>query len=145
MEEEVKPKKKNWQSIIGVAVGVGVMTAVVNLNRTDPYNKLVEVTEENNKKGPFMVDAETRIDSTWAIKDPLTIVYDYTIISANKDSLSVDLNDIKKTLTKQTQDMLDNEPGMATFRRYNVSMKYNYKDKKGKSLFDFTIKPTNVE
>ena len=145
MEEEVKPKKKNWQSIIGVAVGVGVMTAVVNMNRTDPYKKLVEVTEENNKKGSFMVDAETRIDSTWAIKDPLTIVYDYTIISANKDSLNVDLNEIKKTLTKQTQDMLDNEPGMATFRRYNVSMKYNYKDKKGKPLFDFTIKPTNDE
>lgn len=134
-------KKKAWGPIIGIAIGVGIMTGISNVNRTSPYKELSKFSKEINAKGAVTIDPDTRMDSTSVAEDPLMVVYHYTVVTVDKDSVTIDEKEAKEVLIKQTQENLDNSPDMETFRKHDVSMKYDYKDKKGRHLFDFTIKP----
>jgi len=142
--EEVKPKKK-WQTMIGLAIGIGVVTGIQVSKGSNPYNKLIHTSKEINEKGAVTIDQDTRLDSTSVIEDPLTLVYYYTAVTVDKDSQSIDVKNAKKILGKQTRENLDTNPEMNDFRNNNISLKYAYRDKKGKYLFDFTIKPKNIQ
>ena len=85
-----------------------------------------------------MVDKDTRLDNASVFEN--TLQYNYTLINIAKDDAGLDLDGAKKFITKNAQDNLDNRPEMKTYRENKISLKYNYKDKNGKNLFDFTIK-----
>jgi hypothetical protein len=140
--EEVKPRNKmSWKTMLGMAIGIGVVTGIQATRNTNPYNKLVDTSEEINEKGAVTLDQDTRLDSTSVIKEPLTLVYYYTVVNVNNDSVPIDVNDATKFLRKQAQENYDTTPEMEDFRKHDIYLKYAYKDKKGKYLFDFTIKP----
>lgn len=141
----MEKSKKKWQTVIGIALGIGIVTAIQVTRSSNPYNRLISTSKEINEKGVIMVDRDTRLDSTSVIKDPLTLVYYYTIVTVDKDSITIDTNEAEKALSKQTQENVDASPEMEDFRKHSIFLKYTYKDKKGKYLFDFTIKPKKIE
>lgn len=111
------------------------------LFKKDIGDQLQKVSTEMNKTLPMKVDAETQLDGTEYIA-PKTVQYNYTVLSTDADSLTLDVEDLKKYLQANTQKLLDTSPDMKLFRENDVTLKYNYKDKHGKSLLDFSINPT---
>lgn len=107
--------------------------------KSSPEKILKTTSEEINKKCPMKVDDETRMDNC-EVKDKNTLQYNYTILSQNKDSLTVNINYVKEFVKKKAQNNLDTSPKMQDFRNNNIVLAYYYKDKNGKYLFDFTVK-----
>ena len=137
--EEAKSKKTKLGTAIGFLVAFGVTTFVIN-TFFGKYNKLVDLTEEINSTCPVTVDADTRLDSTAAVKKPLGLVYYYTIVTVDKDS--VDVTEIEKAIKDAAQQNLDTQGGMKEFRDAGVRLRYHYRDKEGNPFMDFTIQPT---
>jgi len=138
------PKRKNIVRHASFAIAFFVTIAVSVMctgGNSAPKLEVIKTTsEEINKKCPMVVDAYTQLDNTTVTENPLTLVYLYTV-SASKDSLDLDLNEAKKNLMKTTQNLADTSPEMAYMRDNAILLKYHYKDKNGKYLFDFTITP----
>lgn len=137
-------KRKNIVRYTSFAIAF-ILTIAVSVMCTGGNNALkLEIikttSEEINKKCPMVVDAYTQLDNTTVTENPLTLVYLYTV-SANKDSLNLDIDEAKKNLIKTTQNLADTSPEMAYMRDNAILLKYHYKDKNGKYLFDFTITP----
>lgn len=103
--------------------------------------ELQKVSTELNAKCPMQVDSETRLDGTQFSK-PKTIQYNYTILRLDAQNPTIDLTPIEKAMRENAQKNLDSSDQMKLFRENDVTMKYNYKDKNGNLLFEFTINPT---
>lgn len=105
-------------------------------------SKLIEVAQELNKKGPQLIDPETRIDSTTAAGD--TLVYHYTLVNLTKQDTTVNLEGAKAYIKKQAQTNFDTNTKMNELREMKVKLKYEYKDKNSQPLFNFTITATKT-
>ena len=143
---EQSTKQKNKRTLMLQAVTFVVFFALAFfgtkfLFRKDIGDELQKVSTEMNKTLPMKVDDDTRLDNTQFIA-PRTIQYNYTVVALDSDSMTMDLDGLKKFAMEQTQKQLDTAPEMKLFRENDVTMKYNYKDKKGKYLLDFSISPT---
>lgn len=103
-------------------------------------SELQKEVVELNKECPKLIDSETRLDSANTFDN--TIQYHYTLINIEKANSDVNIAELKEFAISQSQTNLDTNPGMKNLKEKAVSLKYNYKDKTGKALFDFTIKPT---
>lgn len=110
---------------------------------TIEHAQLELVAKEVNKKAPMQIDQFTMLDSA-ALKDDFTLVYYYTIIGSDKDSLDFDVNDVKMQLIKQAQLGIDTLKAMQSFES-QVGFKYMYRDKNGNDLFDYTVKTKNKQ
>ncbi|HMI07783.1 MAG TPA: hypothetical protein VK528_09580 [Flavobacterium sp.] len=143
MEEKTINNKKGLLTQVAIFVVVfGIaFFGTQYFFKKDIGAELQKVVTEMNKKCPLKVDADTQIDNTQFIA-PKTIQYNYTILTIDKDSSAVDPADMKKMLQSQSQQSLDNSAEMELFRKNEVTLKYNYKDKNGKDLLDFAIQPT---
>jgi hypothetical protein len=105
-------------------------------------SKLIEVAQELNKKGPQLIDPETRIDSTTAAGD--TLVYHYSLVNMSKKDTTVNFEGAKAYIQQQAQTNFDTNTKMNELREMKVKLKYEYKDKDGQSLFNFTITATKT-
>lgn len=105
-------------------------------------SKIKAVAEELNKKGPQLIDPETRIDSTTAAGD--TLVYHYTLVNLTQNDTTVNLEGAKAYIQKQAQANFDTNTKMNELREMKVKLKYEYRDKNGQPLFDFTITSTRT-
>jgi len=105
-------------------------------------SKLKAVAQDLNKKGPQLIDSETRIDSTTAAGD--TLVYHYTLVNLTKQDTTVNFEGAKAYIQKQAQANFDTNTKMNELREMKVKLKYEYSDKKGQPLFDFTITATKT-
>ena len=114
----------------------GTRYLMSNFNSAD--KELKKIAIEINKSTPTMVDKDTRLDNASVFEN--TLQYNYTLLNVTKNDAGIDLDGAKKFITKNAQDNLDNRPEMKSYRENNISLKYNYKDKNGKNLFNFTIK-----
>ena len=144
MDPTVKQKNKRtllYQVLLFVIFFALAFFGTKFLFKKDIGDQLKEVSTEMNKSLPMNVDAETRLDGTTFIA-PKTMQYNYTALSTNADSLSLDREDLINQLQSNTQNLLDTSPAMKLFRENDVTLKYNYKDKNGKALIDFSINPT---
>jgi len=110
--------------------------------KDDHYTQLQDISAQMDKMCPMTIDGGTRLDSTAAKQEPLTLVYYYTATTANKNALPDNVEQVKKDLKKQAQDNLDRSADMEAFRKMNVALTYDYRDKNGKYLFNYTIAPT---
>jgi hypothetical protein len=94
-----------------------------------------------NKKCPVMVDNITRLDSA-SIPNDTTFQYNYTLSISKEDSIYKQ-ESTKQLIKSNAQKNLDSNPDMKYLRDNFVSLKYSYKDRNDKQLFDFTIKSEN--
>ena len=117
--------------------------ALTGCNNNGVYEMVVKTSEEMNKRCPMVIDADTRLDNTTALDNPVKLVYNYTIVTATKKEIGDRLTTIKETMKPQIQNTVDTNPDMQPFRDNHVLLMYSYKDKNGEFLFDFTIEPTN--
>lgn len=144
MEHTEKQKNKRtllYQVLLFVIFFALAFFGTKFLFKKDIGDQLQEVSTEMNKSLPMNVDEETRLDGTIFIA-PKTMQYNYTALSTNADSLSLDREDLINNLQSNTQNLLDTSPAMKLFRENDVTLKYNYKDKNGKPLIHFSINPT---
>lgn len=136
-------KRKNIvrHASFAIAFFVTIAISVMCTGRNDTVKQtIIKTSEEINKKCPMVIDAYTQLDNTTVTDNPLTLAYLYTV-SINKDSLALDINEAKKNLITTTQNAANTSPEMAYMRDNAILLKYHYKDKNGKYLFDFTITP----
>jgi len=139
---EKSKKKIIWQALIFVVTFVVAFFATQYLmSDTSAVDKeLKAVAEEMNKSCPMMIDKDTRLDNTIALKNN-TLQYNYTLLHIEKGAKDVNVEDIKKYIMSKSQENLNTNPEMDYYREKNTALKYYYKDKKGKYLLDFTITP----
>ena len=136
--EESKKKIISQVAIFAVTFIVaflGTQYLMKSFNSSD--KELMKISDDMNKKCPIMIDNETQLDNSKVFDN--TLQYNYTLINVVKNVSSFDLVGAKKFIMKNAQDNLDNRPEMKSYREKKVALKYNYKDKNGKNLFDFTI------
>jgi hypothetical protein len=136
--EESKKKIISQVAIFAVTFIVaflGTQYLMKSFNSSD--KELMKISDDMNKKCPIMIDNETQLDNSKVFDN--TLQYNYTLINVVKNVSSFDLVGAKKFIMKNAQDNLDNSPEMKSYREKKVALKYNYKDKSGKKLFDFTI------
>ncbi|TRW26577.1 hypothetical protein FMM05_04145 [Flavobacterium zepuense] len=110
--------------------------------KDDYFTELQEMSVQMDKMCPMVIDGGTRLDSTSAKEAPLTLVYYYTATTASKDALPENIEEVKAQLKKQAQDNLDNASTMEAFRKMDVALTYDYRDKNGEYLFNYTVAPT---
>jgi dihydroneopterin aldolase len=122
--------------------GILVAFAVTGCSKdAKVYNEVVKASEEMNKKCPMVIDADTRLDNTAATDNPITLTYNYTAVTVEKKDVDPEVTNIKAAMIKSTQNNIDTSPAMKFYRDNHVNLKYSYKDKNGKFLFDYTITP----
>ncbi len=132
---------ENKKKKIVTGIPVFVLTAVITtqlLSKKDIGNELVKMSEEINKNCPVMVDEATRLDSV-SVVDSKSVQYNYSVMTINKDSLTVDLEEVKAFLKNNSQSNLDTIKQMELYREKKIPLNYHYNDKNGKYLLDFTI------
>lgn len=130
-------KKKKIVTVIPVFVLTAVITTQL-LSKKDIGYELVKMSEEINKNCPVMVDEATRLDSV-SVVDSKSVQYNYSVMTINKDSLTVDLEEVKAFLKNNSQSNLDTIKQMELYREKKIPLNYHYNDKNGKYLLDFTI------
>jgi hypothetical protein len=139
---EKSKKKIIWQALIFVVTFVVAFFATQYLmsDSSAVDKELKAVAEEMNKSCPMMIDKNTRLDNTIALKNN-TLQYNYTLLQIEKGAKDVNVEDIKKYIMSKSQENLNTNPEMNYYREKNTALKYYYKDKNGKYLLDFTITP----
>ena len=135
---ESKKKIISQVAIFAVTFIVAFFGTQYLMKSTNSSDKeLMKISDDMNKKCPIMVDNETQLDNSKVFDN--TLQYNYTLVNVVRNDSSFDLIGAKKFIMKNAQDNLDNRPEMKSYREKKVALKYNYKDKNGKNLFDFTI------
>ena len=104
-------------------------------------SELKKEASKLNKDCPKLIDAATRLDSASTFDN--TFEYHYSLVNFSKGDPNLDVEGVKQMIRSSAQENFENNPEMKSFREKKVSLKYSYKDKAGKDIFDFTIKAKN--
>lgn len=116
----------------------GTQYLMSNSNSVD--KNLKKQALELNRSCPMMVDKDTRLDKIVALENN-TIQYNYSLINVVKSDPKFNVEAVKKYIKSKSQENLNTNPEMKEYREKEVSLNYYYKDKNGKFLLDFIIKP----
>lgn len=137
MEQSVK--RKIYQGVIFAVTFVVAFFGTQYLLKEFKGNDKVlkDMAARLNSKCPVMIDSITRLDSV-SLPNGNTFQYNYTLSIAKEDSL-YNGNATKQLIKSNAQENLNSNPEMNYMRDNFVSLKYIYKDKNDKQLFDFTI------
>lgn len=95
------------------------------------------MSNEINKKCPFMADSDTRLDYTGAYRK--NFYYYYTLINYDIDEV-----DVKYLIYKVKPALLNGiktSPDMKFLRKHKVTFIYNYRDKSGINIVSFKFTP----
>lgn len=108
--------------------------------RTDEqaFSLLVLASQEMNKNCPLMVDNQTRLENMVALHERV-VQYNYTFIKLNRNEIN--LKELEKSLAPQVKNNVRTNPGLREFRDLKVTFVYDYKDKLGNHVFNFSISP----
>lgn len=104
--------------------------------------QMMQISSELNKSCPIRVDAETQLDNAVALPDN-TFQYNYTLVGMER--ATVDIPELENYLQPLILNTIKTNPDLRIFRENDVTMVYNYKDKKGEHLFKLTFKPENYK
>ena len=127
--------------LVGVVIGVlflsGVLIYDIIKNRPVDVDKMLETTAvEINQTCPSMVDEETRLNNVKALPGKV-FKYNYVLVNHLKNKLNI--TTLKQSFTPILYDSFMQNEGMDSFRKYGVTVKYNYVDKNGNFLFEITF------
>lgn len=115
--------------VIGVSLGVSVFIHLERGNFTAA--KLVQVSEDLNKRLPLNLDSNTRWDTT--IPGPGNcLTYCYTLVNSSKSELNPD--DFAAKVKPRLLDNYKTNPEMKLFRENGVTLRYQFKDKAGETV-----------
>ena len=142
------PKGKNALKIIAIIVSIIVIAlagifseSVVNyiFGTSDDYieSQLVKMSNEINKKCPFMVDSETRLDNTGTYRK--NFYYYYALI--NYDISEVDVKYLIYNVRPTLLNRIKTNPDMKFLREHKITFIYNYRDKSGITIISFKFTP----
>jgi len=135
---EASKKRLVWQFCLFLVVFVVAFSGTKFLiPKIVPNYELEKVSAGLNKKGAVMVDKETRLDNSSVSGD--TLVYNYTLVNVDSKAAGFSAQGAEQFIQQNAQQNLDNSPNMDYFRKKKVFLKYIYKDKNSKPLFNFTI------
>ena len=122
---------------IGSVMGSFVYRSLVGGSAT--FDKvLVEASSEMNKNLPMMLDKETRLVTT--IPSPGNNLT-YVNILVNYSAAELDTNKLREVLTPGIIANYKTQAGMERFRKQEVVLHYQYKDKDGNFLFEIVVSP----
>jgi len=123
---------------------LGALIVLTVIGCTDDkaiFNVVVKASEEINKRCPMVIDADTRLDNTMATDNPVKLVYNYTIVTAEKKAVEAQLSAAKEAMKANVENSVNTNPEMKFYQDNQIPLTYSYKDKNGEFLFDFTITP----
>ena len=139
---DLKPVKKSPAiTVIAAAVGAVIGSMLVRQYFDRPARidgALVATISQINKTLPMMVDKETRLDNTMAGPNK-TIIYRYTLVNMN--AADVQKEQLKSALRPHVLTSYKTDNGMKAFRDNGVIMEYQYSDKNGVYITDFSVSP----
>jgi len=135
------------KGIIGVAIPgvllIGGLTAgsfAMQKNAADLGLKVSAA--EINRKGPVMVDKDTRLEGAEVLPGH-TLMYKYTILSVTRDQ--VPPGKLEAALRPNILKSFKTSSEMASMRRLGVTLIYRYNDKNGELIGDVTVGPKDLE
>jgi hypothetical protein len=121
---------------------VMMLTLIPSIVFSDSFftNKTILEASKNINKGlPSMVDSETELWSTAAIKN--TLLYNSRLINFNKSE--IDIDHFSKTMKKQLRNIFCTSPQTKYWRDNNLKWHHNYYDKN--DIFVYEVSTSNVE
>ena len=98
---------------------------------------LASTAEQMNSKCPEMVDPESRLDSVILLQE--TLSFYYTLPS--KDKTGVGANAFRAFLMPGIIDNIRTNPRMEMFRDSSITMTFNYRDRSGELITEFSVEP----
>lgn len=122
---------------LAVLIGKSIITNVFNTSDENIQAQLLKMTNEINKRCPFMMDSETRLDKTGTYRK--SIYYYCTLIN-----YSIGEVDVKYLIYKVKPALLNRiktNPDMKFMRDNKVTFIYNYRDKSGIHIVSFKFTP----
>jgi hypothetical protein len=102
---------------------------------------LMQASSEINKGLPVMLDKETRLDTTTALPGK-SLLYKYTLVNFTAKDVSKD--DLITKVKPISVNVYKTSDTMKTFRNKGVTMVYQYYDKNGVFIGDFTVGPGDL-
>ena len=138
--KRINPFLKIAVMLIGGIAGCAVMTTIQEAGRNKSHlatqaTRLSRDVENMNKKLPMMLDEETRLDRVAADSSQTT----YFFCLPNLTKTNLELSILEKTLHESCMANFKTNSKLAVDRANNASMKYQYKDKNGEFLFEFSV------
>ncbi|WP_144283708.1 hypothetical protein [Chryseobacterium echinoideorum] len=108
-------------------------------------SELKEAAASMNKITPQLLNEGVRLDSV-SVHNHTTLQYNYTLTNDIKEELTPDeINDYKITAKEEALKSIKKSPDMKNFRDNEVTLKYMYYDKNGKSTTDFSVTPSEYK
>ncbi len=130
-----KIELKKDTPVIGTNINTNMVNTQNNIS-TEVDPELAIAAKELNKDCPMMIDKETRLENVEAL--PYNeFKYNYTLLNYKKGSK--DLIGVEEQLKQSILDGIMNNPELKTFRDKKVTMTYQYKDRKGQTLFTLSF------
>jgi hypothetical protein len=133
--------KKNISTIFGWLLGIAIIVLATYYLNPKPKNSidslLVNVAKEINKSCPMQLDKITTLTNTIALPDKV-LRYNYSL---NLDKDSIDINEMIRNTEPKIINGVKTNPDMKKFRDDNVTLSYNYADRKGIFLFKIDVTP----
>ena len=122
---------------LAVLIGKSIITKVFNTSDENIQAQLLKMTNEINKRCPFMMDSETRLDKTGTYRN--SIYYYCTLINYSIGEVDVKylIYKVKPTLLNR----IKTNPDMKFMRDNKVTFIYNYRDKSGIHIVSFKFTP----
>lgn len=107
--------------------------------------ELKEAAVTMNKMTPQTLGEGVRLDSV-SVHDHSTLQYNYTLTDDVKEELKPDdIEAYKLAAKEEALKSIKTSPDMKNFRENDVTLKYVYYDKNGKSTTDFSVSPTDYK
>jgi len=105
-------------------------------NNSVNSQELEQIAVDFNKKGPRMIDSETRIENI-QIKGTNTVVYNYTLVNLLYEN--VDTTEFKNLLRPGIISVIKVSPEMKKLKDQKANFEYCYSDKKHHLIYNFKI------
>jgi len=136
-------KKWNWKAALGFIVAFIAMFFITQSFFKPSIDKqLVQLANELNKNCPMSVDQYTTLKNAVPLPNN-TLQYNYTLVEVTKAEIQIDT--VKKYVFPGLLENAKTSPQLKYFRDNKVTLNYNYTDKNGVFVTEYTIKPEMYE
>lgn len=145
MDGNITRKPPLFIRIIGFIIlscfGLFIKSYFFNAKEQNKEEIIQRQLDSLNNTLPIVLDDFARLDTVFKTgKDGFK--YCYTLIHVDEKSSEVFKEALEYKLKASSQENYDTNEEMKPFRDMDAKINYNYNDKNGYYLFDFTIRPT---
>ncbi|MFH1005832.1 MAG: zinc ribbon domain-containing protein [Bacteroidota bacterium] len=135
-------KKKIISTTVGMICFALAYYGVQQLFFPSFDKQLVKIADELNKTCPVMIDQYTRWDNIMPLPNN-SFQYNYTIIGNSKSEINLDT--AKKYIKPNIINNVKKNPDLKFFRDHKTTLIYNYRDKNGEFVLNFSVTPDMYE